>query len=84
VLIKFNSPVEEQNPGIYLKEFITAFTNYLVNDVPGRDIVGLKIRNTENLEDKLLGISLLPRDQLKPDVFWAVLGKVIQSNARFG
>ena len=32
----------------------------------------------------MVGISLRRRDQLKPDVVWAVLGKVIQSNVRFG
>jgi len=32
----------------------------------------------------VVGISLRRRDQLKPDVVWAVLGKVIQSNAKFG
>jgi len=84
LIIKFNSPVEEQNPGTYLKECITALTNYLVNDVPDRDLVGLRIRNTENVEDKVVGISLRRRDQLKPDLFWAVVGKVIHSNARFG
>jgi len=40
LLIKFNSPVEEQNTGTYLKECITALTNYLVDDVPARDLVG--------------------------------------------
>jgi hypothetical protein len=35
------------------------------------------------VQDKLVGISLLRRDQLKADVVWSVLGKVIQSNARF-
>jgi hypothetical protein len=44
--------------------------------------VGLRIRNTENVQDKVVGISLRPRDQLKYDV-WSILGKVIQSNARF-
>jgi len=84
LLIKFNSPAKEQNPGTYLKECITAVTDYPVNDVPGRDLVGLRIRNTENVEDKVVGISLRRRDHLKPDMVWAVLGKVIQSNARFG
>ena len=84
LFIKFNSPVEEQNPCTYLKECITALRNYLVNDVPERDLVGLRIRNTENVEDKVVGISLRRSDQLKPDVVWAVLGKVIQSNAKFG
>jgi len=54
--MKFNSPVEEQNPVTYLKECITALTNYLVDDVPGRDLVDLRIRNTENVEDKVVGI----------------------------
>ena len=52
--------------------------------MPDRDLVGLRIRNTENVQDKVVGISLRRRDQLKPNVVWAVLGKVIQSNARFG
>jgi hypothetical protein len=51
--------------------------------VPNRDLVGLGIYNTENVEDKVVGISLCRRDQLKPDVVWSVLGKVIRSNARF-
>jgi len=84
LLIKFNSPGEEQEPTAYLKECITAITDYLVDEVPDRDLVGLRIRNTENLQDKVVGISLRRRDQLKPDVVWAVLGTVIQSNDRFG
>jgi len=83
LLITFNSPGEEQEPAVYLKEFITALTDYLVDEVPDRDLVGLRIRNTENVQDKVFGISLRRRDQLKPDVVWDVLGKVIQSNARF-
>ena len=31
-----------------------------------------------------MDISFRRRDQLKPDVVWGVLGKVVQSNARFG
>ena len=39
LLIKFRAPGEEQNPTTYLKECITALTNYLVNDVDDRDLV---------------------------------------------
>ena len=46
--------------------------------------MGLRIRNTENVQDKVVSISLRRRDQLKPYVVWGVLGKVIQSNVRFG
>ena len=51
--------------------------------LPDRDLVGLRIRNTENVQDKVVGISLRRRDQFKPEVVWDVLGKIIQSNARF-
>jgi len=82
-LIKFNSLGEEQDPITYLKECITALTNYLVDKVPDRDLVGLRIRNNENVQDRVVGISLRRRDQLKADVVWSVLEKVIQINARF-
>lgn len=51
--------------------------------MPGRDLVGLRIRNTENVQDKAVGISLRPCDPFKPDVVWDILWKVIQSNDRF-
>ena len=49
-----------------------------------RDLVGLRIRNTENVQDKMVGISFRRRDQLKTAVVWGVLGNFVQSNARFG
>jgi hypothetical protein len=50
--------------------------------MPSRDLVGLRIHNAENLQDKVGGISLGLQEQHKPDVVWCVLVKVIQSNAR--
>ena len=55
-----------------------------MHDVPGRGLVGLRICNTDNVQDKVVGITLRLCDQFKPDVVWAVLGKVIQSNSIFG
>ena len=49
-----------------------------------RDLVGLRIRNTENVKDKVVGISFPRRDQLKNELVWENFFKVIQSNARFG
>jgi hypothetical protein len=43
-----------------------------------------RIRNTENVQDTAVGISLRRREQLKTDVVWDVLGKVIQSKSSFG
>jgi hypothetical protein len=47
LLIMFNSPREEQDPATYLKECITALTKYIVDKVPDRDLVGLRIRKTK-------------------------------------
>jgi hypothetical protein len=47
------------------------------------DLVGLRIRNTENVQDKVVDISFRCHDQLKPDVVWGMLGKVVHSNSRF-
>jgi len=54
-----------------------------VDNVPDRDLVGLRIRNTENVQDKVVGISLSRWDQFKADVVWSVFGNVVQSNTRF-
>jgi len=68
LLIKFGPPSKEYDPVVYIKERITALTNYLIDDMRDRNLVGLRIRNTENVQDKLLGISFRRRDQLKSDV----------------
>ena len=52
-------------------------TNCLVDDVRDRDLVGLRIRNTENVHDKVVGISFPHRDQITSDMFLGVLGKVV-------
>ena len=80
VLIKFNSPGEEQEPTTYIKECITSLTNYLVEEMPGTDLWVLRKRNTEKVKHKVVGIIFRRRDEVKPHVFWDVLGKVIQSN----
>jgi len=46
--------------------------------------MGIRICNTENVHDKMVSISFRRRDELKPNVFWGVLEKVVQSNAGFG
>jgi hypothetical protein len=57
LLIKFNSPGEEQEPVSYLRGCITGLTGYLLDELPDRDLVGLNIRNLENALDKPVGIS---------------------------
>jgi hypothetical protein len=84
MLIKFNEPAQKVEPLSYLREFITAQTDYLARGVKDCDCVGLKITNTENATDKAMWLSFRRRDQLKPDIIMELLEKVIQSNARFG
>jgi hypothetical protein len=74
MLITFRALGEEQESLSYLKECITALCNYLVDKVPDRDLIGLRIRNSENVQEKVVGISLRRRDQFKPDMVWDVLG----------
>jgi hypothetical protein len=57
LLIKINSPGEKQEPTSYLCECITRLTNYLVDKVPERDMVGLTFRKTENVEHKWSGLA---------------------------
>lgn len=58
LLMKLNFPCEEQEQTVYLWECITVLTDWLFDDVSGRVVVGLKIRNTENIQDRVVGISL--------------------------
>lgn len=68
LLMKFNTPSVEKEPITYLQECMISLNNYLVSEVYGRYLVGLRIRSTENVQDKVVGISLRRCDQIKPDV----------------
>jgi hypothetical protein len=69
---------EDVEPTAYLKECITALTNYLVNDVRDRDLVGLRIHNTGNVQDKVEGINFRRPNQLKSDVVWVCWGMLFR------
>jgi len=76
----FKSPGEEQEPTACLKECITALTNYLVDEVDDRNLVGLRIRNTENVQNKVFDDvnSLIPiwSEIYFPKSFRVMLGMV--------
>jgi hypothetical protein len=46
-------------------------------------MVDLSISNEENVQDKAIGLSFRPKDQLTADVIWKVFQKATQSNTRF-
>jgi hypothetical protein len=47
------------------------------------DMLGVSIRNEENMRDKAIGISFRRKDQLSTEVIKNVWQKVTQSNSRF-
>ena len=55
-----------------------------MDDVPARDLVGLRIRNAENVEDKVVGINLRRRDQFKRDVVWPYSRRLFSASQSFG
>ena len=56
LLNTFRPPSEMHEHTACLKKCITALSNYLV-DVCDGDLVGLKIRNTENVQGRAAGLS---------------------------
>ena len=51
-------------------------SNYLVDGMRDKNLVGLRIRDNEHIQDMVVGINFRRRDQLKTDAVWGVLGKV--------
>ena len=47
------------------------------------DMVGITIQNSENQNDKPIGVTFRSKDQLAADVILSLVQKVSQSNARF-
>jgi len=59
LLINFRLPCEEQEPTAYLKVCTTALINYIVDDMRDSYLLGLRIRNTENVQVTLVVLILL-------------------------
>jgi hypothetical protein len=57
---------------------------YALRDCDDSDMVGVTTRNEVNEQDKPVGFSFRRKDPVSRDVIWNVLGRVAQSNARFG
>jgi hypothetical protein len=82
LLIKFRAQGEEENPTTYLRECITALTNYLVDDVHDRDLVGLRFRDTENVQDKVVGLVCVAETNL--NLMWSEAYSGSSSKAMLG
>jgi len=62
---------------------VTELFEYALRDCQDSDMVGLKIRNEVNVQDKPIGFSFRRKDQIFENVIWPVFEKDVQSNARF-
>jgi hypothetical protein len=82
LLIQSNPAHETSDRSVHVEAKIKSLSDHLFQNIPDRDLVGLTIRNTENMADKPGGIAFRRRDQIQSDFIWSVLRKVIQSNAR--
>jgi uncharacterized protein YdhG (YjbR/CyaY superfamily) len=71
------------DPMSHFIDTINEISDYTLYDRGDSDIVGLTIRNDENLVDKAVGIRFRRKDQLSAEEIWSVFENVIQSNARF-
>jgi len=52
----------------------------VVQNMSGSDMVGIRIQNRVNQNDKPIGISFGRKDQLAGDVIWSVFERFSQSN----
>jgi hypothetical protein len=83
ISIKIKPVEEDEDPVTHLKRALESVIEYVKRDVDPTDMLGINIRNTENIMDKDMGISMRPCSEMNIDVLWAVMFKVIQSNAKF-
>jgi len=74
---------EDSNPMSHFLSRMTELFVYALRDYEDSDMIGVKIRNEVNVQDKAIGISFRRKDQITGDVIWSVFEKVAQSNARF-
>ena len=56
---------------------------HTLRDVDAADMVGIRIQNQVNQNDKPKGIIFRRKDKLSGDVIWTVFQTVSQSNSRF-
>ena len=74
---------EDSNPMSHFVASVAELFEYALRDCEDSDIVGVRISNEVNVQDKGRGISFRRSDHITGDVTWSVFEKVAQSNARF-
>jgi hypothetical protein len=81
--IRLLPPSDDTDPVTHFLASVNELFEYALRDCSDPDMVGITIRNEVN-EDKPIWFSFRRKDQVSREVIWNVLGRVAQSNARFG
>jgi hypothetical protein len=82
--IRLLPPADATDPVTHFLASVNELFEYALKDCSDSDMVGITIHNDVNEQDEPLWFSFRRKDQVSGEVIWNVLGKVAQSNARFG
>jgi hypothetical protein len=82
--VRLLPPSDATDPVTHFLASVNDLFEYALRDCDDSDMVGITIRNEVNGHDKPVGFSFRRKDQVSGELIWNVLGRVTQSNARFG
>jgi hypothetical protein len=82
--VRLLPPSDAIDPVTHFLTSVNELFEYALRDCDDSDMVGLTIRNEVNGQDKPIGFRFRRKHQVSGEVIWNVLGRVTQSNARFG
>ena len=74
---------DARDPISHFLSSVNDLFEHALQNLSDSDMVGIKIRNHVNQNDKTIGISFRSKDPLAGDVIWCVFDKVSQSDSRF-
>jgi hypothetical protein len=69
------------NPVSHFQATVAELIEYALRDCQDSNMVGITIRNEDNVQDKPIGYSFRRKDQISEEVVCYVFEKVVQSNA---
>ena len=81
--VRLNPPTDASDPVSRFLASVNELFESVLSDVGDSDMLGIKIQNQANQNDKPIGFSFRRKDQLSGDVVWSVFERVSQSNSRF-
>ena len=80
---RLTSPPPTSSAARYFADSVDKLFEYLLHDLQPSDMVGISIQNSDNQQDRPIGLSFRRREQVSRGVLWSVLEKVMPSNARY-